>query len=42
MVTVLLLSLVDNKNKYTKNTLGSLAISKTMRMSRCDLARISQ
>ena len=38
MVTVLLLCLVDNE----KNTLGSLAILKTMRMRRCDSARIAR
>jgi hypothetical protein len=38
MVTILLKFLVDDE----KNTIGSLAISMTIRMRLCDLARISQ
>ena len=38
MITVLLLSLVNNE----KNTLGFPAFSMTMRMRRCNAARISQ
>ena len=38
MVTVLLHFQVDHE----KNTIGLLAMSMTMRMRRCDLARISQ
>ena len=38
MVTVMLLSLLNNE----KNTLGSPAISMTMRMRRCSLARIAR
>jgi hypothetical protein len=38
MVTILLMCLVNNE----KNTLGLLAISKTMRMRRCNLERIAK